>query len=94
MSEWSDVSETFDDLNQSGVQFLLVDLDLAMTMMDTAEATRLEDTKHRNHKNARTAYDSVLHLLEKLEPDAEQREAIDAKLARLKTRLEAVGQQF
>ena len=62
--------------------------------MDVAEASLLEDTKHRNHKNARKAYDAVLHLLEKLKPDARQRRVIDAKLTRLKTRLEAAGQQF
>jgi hypothetical protein len=88
------VSERFHDPNQTGVQFLLVDLDLAMTFMDVAETSRLEDTKHRNHKNARKAYDAVLQHLEKLKPDAGQRRVIDAKLARLKTRLEAAGQQF
>jgi hypothetical protein len=88
------VGERFHNLIQTGVEFLLVDLDVAMTFMDVAEASGLEDTKHRNHKNARKAYDSVLHLLEKLKPDAEQVRVIDAKLARLKTRLEAAGQQF
>jgi len=79
---------------QARVEFMLVDLDLAMTFMDVAEASRLEDTKHRNHKNARKAYDTALHLLEKLKPDAGQRRVIEAKLARLKTRLEAAGKQF
>jgi hypothetical protein len=32
--------------------------------------------------------------LEKLTPDAGQRQVIDAKLALFKTRLQAVGQQF
>jgi hypothetical protein len=88
------VGEIFHDLNQTGVKFLLLDLDLAMTFMDGAEASRLEDTKHRNHENARKAYDSVVRLLENLKPDAGQRRAFDAKLARLKTRLETIGQQF
>ena len=88
------MSERFHDLIETGVEFLLVDLDLAMTFMDVAETSRLEDTKHRSHKNARKAYDAALHLLEKLKPDAGQRRVIDAKLARLKARLEAAGQQF
>ena len=88
------MSERFHDLNQTGVEFMLIDLDLAMTFMDVAAVSRLEETKHRNHKNARKAYDAVLHHLEKLKPDAGQRRAIDAKLARLKTRLETAGEQF
>jgi hypothetical protein len=88
------VSERFHDLIQAWVKFMLIDLDLAMTFMDVAEGSRLEDTKHRNLKNARKAYDAVLHHLEKLKPDAGQRRVIDAKLARLKTRLETAGEQF
>jgi hypothetical protein len=88
------VSERFHDLIQTGVEFMLIDLDLAMTFMDVAEGSRLEDTKHRNHKNARKAYDAVLQHLEKLKPDARQRRVIDAMLARLKTRLETAGEQF
>ena len=91
MSYWP---ETFSDLNQSGVSFLLTDLDLAMTFMDVADASRIEETTRRNHTNARTAYDTVLRLLEKLTPNADQRQTIDAKLASLKTRLHAVGQQL
>jgi hypothetical protein len=86
--------ENFPDLNQSGVSFLLTDLDLAMTFMDVADASRIEETTRRNHTNARTAYDTVVHLLEKLTPNADQRQAIDAQLTILKTRLEAIGQQF
>jgi hypothetical protein len=86
--------ESFSDVNQSGVSFVLADLDLALTFMDVAGTSHISETTRRNHTNARTAYDTVLHLLEKLTPNAEQRRAIDAKLLILKTRLQAVGQQF
>ena len=91
MSYWP---ETFSELNQSGVSFLLTDLDLAMTFMDVADASRIDETTRRNHTNARTAYNSVLRLLEKLTPNTDERQVIDAKLAILKMRLQAVGQQF
>jgi len=96
VQQWSvgDWADSFSDLNQSGVLFLLTDLDLAMTFMDIAEASHIEETTRRNRTNARTAYDTVLRLLEKLTPNADQSQAIDAKLASLKTRLQAVGQQF
>ena len=81
----------FADLNQSGVDFLLTDLDLAMTFMDIAAASHIQETIRRNHNNARRAYDAVVHLLGQLTPDAGQRQEIDTKLDLLKTRLQAVG---
>ena len=88
------MSQILYDLNHTGVEFLLVDLDLALTFMAVAAASHIEETRHRNHHNARTAYDTVLRLLGKLTPDAGQRQAIDARVADLKKRLQAVGQQF
>jgi hypothetical protein len=88
------VSQRSHDLNHTGVEFLLVDLDLALTFVDVAAASHIEETRHRNHHNARTAYDTVLRRLGKLTPDAGQRKAIDAKVADLKKRLQAGGQQF
>ena len=91
MRNWQ---ENFSDLNQSGVSFLLTDLDLAMTFMDVADASRIDKRKRRNHTNARTAYNTILRLLEKLTPNTDERQVIDVKLANLKMRLQAVGQQF
>ncbi len=88
------VSERFHDVNQNGVQFLLIDLDLGLTFMDVAEASCIQETTRRNHNNARKAYDAVLHLLENLRPSVSERQVIDAKLALLKARLRAVGHQF
>ena len=84
----------FDERNQSGVEFLLADLDLALTFMDIAATSGIEETAHRNHKRARYAYDTALRLLRRLTPDTEQRNAINAKMALLKKRLQAVGHQL
>jgi hypothetical protein len=73
------------------VDFLLADLDLAMTFMDIAAASHIQETIRRNHNNARRAYDVVMHLLGKITPDAGQRQEIDTKLVLLKKRLQAVG---
>jgi hypothetical protein len=86
--------ESFSDVNQSGVSFVLADLDLALTFMDVAGTSHISETTRRNHTNARTAYDTVLRLLENLTPTADERRAIDAKLASLRMRLQAIGQQF
>jgi hypothetical protein len=77
-----------------GVEFVLNDLDLALTFMDVADVSRNQETVIRNHNNARTAYDTVLRLLRNLTPDALQQHTIDTKLALLTKRLLAVGQQF
>jgi hypothetical protein len=72
-------------VNQTGFEFLLLDLDLAMTFLDVAKASKNEETIRRNKNNARRACHSVLNPLEKLTPDAEQRQVINAELAFLKT---------
>jgi hypothetical protein len=90
----SDDELSFAETNRAGVEFVLTDLDAALTFMDIAARSGIEETVQRNHKNARHAYDIVLRLLQHLTPDADQRSAIDAKIAALKARLQAVGQQF
>ena len=77
-----------------GVNFLLVDLDTALTFMDVAHSTHLPETATRNHDNARRAYETVRRLLPRVGADAVQQQTIREKLAYLRTRLETVGQQF
>ncbi len=81
-------------MNQTGIDFLLTDLDLAIMFMVLAEVSRNAATVRRNYENARTAHDTVVRLLERLTPNAKQRRAIDAKLAFLETGLQAVGYQL
>ena len=76
------------------MDFLLTDLEVGMTFMDVADASHIGETKHRNYNNARNAYDAVLRLSRKLTPSLSEKQTIDAKLAILKMRLQAVGQQF
>jgi hypothetical protein len=90
----SSLPMTFLDVNQNGVAFLLADIDVGMTFMDVAESSHIQETVRRNHDNARKAYDTVLRLLGNLTPALTQGKLIDAKMAVLKARLEAFGQQF
>ena len=89
MHDWTKSSA----LNNA-VEFLLIDLDTALTFMDVAETTGNEETRQRNFQNARTAYDSILQLMQKVTLDDAQNEAIRKKLTLVRTRLEAVGQKF
>lgn len=83
-----------DDLNRTGVKFLITDVDLALTFLAVAAASHSEDAKRRNHKNARRAYDTVLALLLKVNTSEAERQTIKEKMALLKERLRVVGERF
>jgi hypothetical protein len=89
MSDWIPSSVT-----DNAFQFLLTDLDTALTFMDVAKSTENEGTRQRNYANAREAYDTVVRLMQKLSLDNTQQEKLAEGLALLKSRLEDVGQQF
>jgi len=80
--------------NAVSIEFLLSDLDVAITLLDVASTTSVEETAQRNHENARKAYDAVLYHLSKVKLNASQQHSLDEKLAILKARLEDVGQKF
>jgi hypothetical protein len=88
------MNDVFSDLNNTGVEFLIIELDLASTFLDIADASRLEETKCRNHKNARRAYDTVLAFLPKLTMNEVERQLMESRLTLLKTRLEAVRERL
>jgi hypothetical protein len=90
----SDLRLLAKSLNRNGVDFVMVDLDAALTFMDVADASRVSEIRQRNHQNARKAYETAGRLLQKLSPSAEQQREIGLKLARLKGRLVAAGQGF
>ena len=89
----SDVSPSAADWNKRGVEFVIIELDAALTFLDVADNSRIVETKERNHLNARKAYDTVVGLLEKLLPDAVQQAEIDLRLQTLRDRLIAAGQR-
>jgi len=75
----------------SATDFLVTDLDLALTFMDIAETTNIEETAHRNREKARHAYNTVKDFLSRPALRHIDRGSIETRLARLKARLEAVG---
>ena len=79
-------------VDQGIIDFLLVDLDIALTFMDVARTTEFRDTAERNHGNAKAAYNTVLAKLPEVRPTRAQRVQLEQKLAVLRGRLEAVGQ--
>lgn len=81
------------DLNRNGVEFLLADLDTALTFTNiAASADRDEETRRRNRENARKAYDTVLKLSKKFALKPEEKMVFDEKLQTLRRALERLGQ--
>jgi hypothetical protein len=74
------------------IEFLLADLDVALTFMDVAETTEFRGTAERNHRNARNAYDMVIEKLREVTPTPAEQAKFDEKLVALRERLRAVGQ--
>jgi hypothetical protein len=76
------------------VDFLLSECDLALTFLDVADATAIPETAQRNRGNARKAYDVILRYMPKLVLSAAESQYTQTKLSTIRTRLEAVGDQF
>ena len=90
--KWS-VPSRFSEGNESGVEFLLSELDLAVTFMDFANTTTNEETAQRNYQHAIKAYKTAERFLPKVMPDRMQRQTIAEKLANLRARLDGAGYQ-
>ena len=73
--------------------FLITDLDLGNTFVRGAKSDSEEKTA-RNRKNARKAYDAVLHFLDSAELAPEARIEIEDRLAALKSDLQSLGETF
>jgi hypothetical protein len=84
-----------DRLEKTAFEFLLTDLNLAMTMARIASDS-LDDPekKTRNLENARKAYDAVLHLSSKSKLSESERGEVNGKLGNLRSSLEALGEVF
>ena len=81
-------------VSNNAFEFLLTDLDIALTFIDVAESTDNIATRQRNHANARRAYDTVVRFMQNLSLDDTQRKELAKRLAFVKSRLQKVGQQF
>lgn len=73
------------------VQFLIAELNVALTFLDVAETTGVDDTRTRNQQHAQTAYLTVQRHLPRVTPTQEELLALHGKLAILKGRLHELG---
>jgi hypothetical protein len=77
--------------NEAGLSFVLVELDLRATFCELALSTRDYKNKERNTCNARKAYDSAIHFLQRLSPDSAEQTLINEKFSRLNRLLKRLG---
>ena len=84
-----------DRIEKTGFEFLLTDLNLAMTMTRIAsDSMEDREKKSRNQENARKAYDAVLHLSRKAMLNEHEQGEVNGKLSKLRSALEALGEVF
>jgi hypothetical protein len=70
-----------------GVQFLLLEITTALTFLDCADVTEVEETRARNRKNVSTAYETVLRLMPRIMFSRNERSHLDENLELLRKRL-------
>jgi hypothetical protein len=88
----NDSSKVFSALNQAGYEFLMSDVDLALTMTRIASRAGEDgDKRKRNIKNACRAYETVRELAARVGLSGEQQQRIREKLGTLKLALEKIG---
>ena len=89
MREWTPSSVT-----NNAFEFLITDLETALTFLDVAASTDKRHIRKRNHANARHAYDTVLRLMQHLSLNDTQQKELAKRLDLLKSRLQKVGEKF
>jgi hypothetical protein len=75
----------------AGIGFVLVELDLGATFCELVLSTQNEENKQRNTRNARKAYDSALHYLQRLSPESAEGALINEKFSRLNELFKRLG---
>ena len=81
---------TLAEMQRAGAAFLIADLKLALTMLDTANF--LSASKRvRGYQNARNAFDAALRYQSRLKLTIKERAAIESLGAEVKARLDKEG---
>jgi hypothetical protein len=81
------------DVNKNSLEFMVRDLDLALTMVKIAsQADEGSDKRARNIHSARRAYETVDHLREKVAASRQEWRPIQEKLQRLRAQLRELGE--
>ena len=87
-----DATEIRRQANAIRVQFISIELDLAMTFVSVAADEGLQSPQRvRNHRQARVAYDTAVRFLAGAELSLAERAEFECKLRRIKISLQEIG---
>ena len=82
-------------LQRSGADFLFLDLDIALTMAESALSAGADTQKKaRKQKIARRAYDAIFDLSQRLKMTRQERSDVKEKLAAVRRTLAQLGEHF
>ncbi|HZQ41889.1 MAG TPA: hypothetical protein VFA99_01480 [Acidobacteriaceae bacterium] len=82
-----------EESSKIGVEFLLTELDAALTFLDVAGTTDSPETRERNQGHAREAYDTARRMQTRVSMQPDEKKNFDEKLALLETRLQDLGSE-
>jgi hypothetical protein len=88
------LTRTGQQLNATNADFLRIDVETALTFTQIALEADDPEKRDRNRKNARKAYDTILHLREKVEFNPPQHKYMNEKLEQLKRDLITLGEKL
>lgn len=80
--------------NKLGADFLQIDSEIALTFSGIALQSRNPERRISATRTARKAYDAIMRLRKKIDLNEAQRDNLDAKLRRLKSELQSLGEHF
>ena len=84
-----------DDLNQTLVEILLTDLELAFAFSDIAVTSQDAETRNQNRENAREAFYAIKdEMLPRCSLNESEKIKIYGKLRELRSRLEQLGEHL
>jgi len=81
-------------LNRASADFLKIDLQTALTFLNSARNTTDFDRQKRNREAARRAYDTVARLMERVNLNERDARTIVVGLEQLRSELQELGEVF
>lgn len=80
--------------NKLRASFLQIDCEIALTFASMALAASVPEKRRRTTLTARKAYDTIMRLRKDTEFSDEEADKLDARLRRLKSQLQSLGQKL
>lgn len=80
-----------EESNKIGTEFLLTELNTALTFLAVAETTISAESRQRNRNSALEAYMTVLRMQSKVVMESRRKTDFQHRIADLKKRLQEVG---